>query len=351
MRLLLNAVGYYLTWFMLVYFSNSSDLWIAYTFSSMYIFMHFLLSKHRKRDAVLLMSLVSLGILVDGLLTYFNILHFKSSIEVVGLPVWLIVIWALFSLLPNYSLKWLHSFPKASILFGMIGGPLSYYSAAKLGAVTFPNITLSLIVLSVIWGGLLPFILYKQRFIFSIVSPSLNSPFSTFLIATLFILFTSPSQASPPLTVPTFNISGYEGEWFELARFDNKFQEDCQKNAKANYRLLENGYIEVINSCVEKNGTLKVVKGLARKQNSESPSKYEASFFTVLGWRPVWGDYWILDIDKDYTVAVVGDRNRKFAWIISRNIEITATQKKRAISILNKNGYDTQRLFFSKQDY
>ncbi len=32
----------------------------------------------------------------------------------------------------------------------------------------------------------------------------------------------------------------------------------------------------------------------------------------------IWGKYWFIDLDKDYTVAAVSEPNREFLWILSR---------------------------------
>ena len=38
-----------------------------------------------------------------------------------------------------------------------------------------------------------------------------------------------------------------------------------------------------------------------------------------LAWLPmVWGDYWILKLDRDYQVALVGTPDRKYLWVLSR---------------------------------
>ena len=38
-----------------------------------------------------------------------------------------------------------------------------------------------------------------------------------------------------------------------------------------------------------------------------------------LAWLPVvWGDYWILKLDRDYQVALVGTPNREYLWVLSR---------------------------------
>ena len=169
-------------------------------------------------------------------------------------------------------------------------------------------------------------------------------------IVSLFILLNIPIFATEPKVVSHLDLLKYQGQWFEIARFPNPFQKKCQKNVTARYRLLEDGFIEVINSCEQKGGAINSVTGLAKQQSPESTSKLGVSFFDIFGWRPVWGDYWVLDIDADYQVAVVGDQNRKYGWVLARNTSLSKIQTDRALSAFDKNGYDSQKLIFTAHD-
>ena len=170
------------------------------------------------------------------------------------------------------------------------------------------------------------------------------------IIISNLILFSFPIIGSETSVVSQLDLSRYQGQWFETARFPNFFQKKCQKNVKAHYRLLDKGFIEVINSCEQKNGKTKSVTGRAKQQGSDSTSKLEVSFFDILGWRPIWGDYWVLYIDADYKIAVIGDKNKKYGWILSRKTTLTKSQKDTSLAVLTKNGYDIQKLLFTTHD-
>ena len=68
------------------------------------------------------------------------------------------------------------------------------------------------------------------------------------------------------------------------------------------------------------------------------------SFFRIFGIRPIWGAYWVLAIDADYAVAVVGDAKQKYAWILSRTPNLPEDRMQDAIAVLTRNGYDTGAL-------
>lgn len=163
MRLLINILGYYGSWFSLLNYANTEKVVIGYVLSAIYISQHFIYSNTRIRDLKLLITLVILGSSLDATLAHFGYFIFSSPTTFIGIPFWLIVIWALFSLLPNHSLSWLRKFPIMTALAGFIGGPFAYYTGHILNAVQFSPVSNTLIWISIIWAILLPLILFKEQ--------------------------------------------------------------------------------------------------------------------------------------------------------------------------------------------
>ncbi|MCW5960994.1 MAG: lipocalin family protein [Pyrinomonadaceae bacterium] len=121
-------------------------------------------------------------------------------------------------------------------------------------------------------------------------------------------------------TVTNVDINKYSGKWFEIARYPNKFQKKCVGNVSANYTIKKNDTLEVINECLEKDGEVDRAKGKARIVDKTSNAKLEVRFAPAfLSFIPaVWGDYWIIDLDKDYKWAAIGDPDREYFWVLSR---------------------------------
>lgn len=138
------------------------------------------------------------------------------------------------------------------------------------------------------------------------------------LAAALLVLVACRSGGSGPAvtaprTVPQVDLNRYLGQWYEIARYPNRFQKNCLES-RARYSLREDGDIEVINSCRDgKNGREREVKGRAWVVDKASNARLKVSFF----W-PFRGDYWILDLGPDYEYAVVGTPDRKYLWILGR---------------------------------
>jgi apolipoprotein D and lipocalin family protein len=47
------------------------------------------------------------------------------------------------------------------------------------------------------------------------------------------------------------DLQKYSGVWYEIARLPNKFQKDCAGDVSAEYKLREDGKINVVNRCRE----------------------------------------------------------------------------------------------------
>jgi apolipoprotein D and lipocalin family protein len=153
--------------------------------------------------------------------------------------------------------------------------------------------------------------------------------------------------AADPVTVERVDLSRYVGQWYEVARLPNAFEDENSVNLNALYTLNSDGTIRVENRCYL-NGKLQKVIGLARVDDPKTNAKLGVSFFDVLGFRPVWGDYWILGLGANYTYSVVGDRSRKFAWILSRTPVLAPALMAEAKAVLARNGYDVSRLIYPK---
>ncbi len=156
-------------------------------------------------------------------------------------------------------------------------------------------------------------------------------------------------EQRPPETVSQVDLDRYLGTWYELERLPNRFQDQCIGNVTAEYRRLENGDIEVINRCLDKDGMLDEARGVGRVVDTASNAKLEVSFISLFGWHLFWGDYWIMDLSNDYTYAVIGTPNRKYAWVLSRTVSLAPELKAQIQQVLIKNGYDPNEFVSTPQ--
>jgi apolipoprotein D and lipocalin family protein len=153
------------------------------------------------------------------------------------------------------------------------------------------------------------------------------------------------SDKHPPLeTVDKVDIEKYKGSWYEIARFEHRFEEGC-KNVTATYELRDDGKIKVINRCTDiESNKRKEATGVAYAVD-DTNSKLKVSFF-----RPFYGDYWIIDLDKEYRYALVGSPDRKYLWILSRTKTIDEKTKAMILAKLPALKFDESKFVWTIQE-
>jgi apolipoprotein D and lipocalin family protein len=149
----------------------------------------------------------------------------------------------------------------------------------------------------------------------------------------------------PLEVVPHVEVERYLGTWYEIATIPQRFQKGCV-GVTAEYTLLEDGDIRVVNTCRQGTleGEVRRVVGRARVVDKASNAKLKVRFF----W-PFWGSYWIIGLGDDYEWAVVGHPNRKYLWILSRSPAIADTLYEEVLKLVADKGYDLSRIVKTPQ--
>lgn len=156
-----------------------------------------------------------------------------------------------------------------------------------------------------------------------------------------------------PAVVPSVDLSRYQGKWYEIARFPNRFEKSCASDVSATYTLNADNTIRVVNECRKANGEMKRAEGKARRADKDGPtSKLEVRFAPAfLSFLPVvWGDYWVIDLAPDYSYSVVGDAKRDYLWILSRTPLMDDVKYQQAVNAASAQGFEVSRLVKTKQN-
>ncbi len=163
---------------------------------------------------------------------------------------------------------------------------------------------------------------------------------------------TVPSADTPLSTIPSLDVPRYMGTWFEIAKYPNWFQKKCVSGAKAEYSLLSDGQVKVINRCRLAGGALNEAIGVARQVGPSTSAKLEVHFAPAwLAFLPfVWGNYWVIDIDEDYQLVAVSEPNKEYLWILSRTPSIDPARYNALLNRLRQKGFDLEKLEVTKQD-
>ena len=162
-----------------------------------------------------------------------------------------------------------------------------------------------------------------------------------------------PDTLTPPTprVVEDLDLQRYVGKWYEIARIPNRFQKKCDANTTAEYTLLEDGRIEVLNRCRKENGEYMDAKGVAKLAAGDNPARLEVSFVKVFGRSLFWGDYWVIGLGEDYDYAIVGHPDRKYGWILSRTPQLDDETLQSIHEQLIVQGYDPASFEFSVQEW
>ena len=165
-------------------------------------------------------------------------------------------------------------------------------------------------------------------------------------------LATMAYAKNPPLkTVESVELDRYLGVWYEVARKPLYFQNKCDRDVSATYTLNENGNVNVDNKCYSKDGKLNQSIGEAFVQNAPANSKLKVSFLpSAIRWLPLGrGDYWVLKIDDDYQTVLVGEPDRKYMWVLSRNAHPDEQIVGEYLDYAKSVGYDLSDVIKTKQ--
>ena len=164
-------------------------------------------------------------------------------------------------------------------------------------------------------------------------------------------LVTARAQTPAPVrTVPFVDLDRYTGDWFEIARFPNRFQRQCIGDVRASYARAPDGRVDVVNQCRTADGQTTAL-GVARISDERTFARLKVRFAPAwLSFLPlVWGDYWIIGLAPDYSWAVVGEPGRDYLWILARSPQLDDASVAAARAAARASGYDVERLVQTSQ--
>jgi apolipoprotein D and lipocalin family protein len=168
---------------------------------------------------------------------------------------------------------------------------------------------------------------------------------SVFLLFVVLFLGTScTSMPKGANTITSFDSERYLGKWYEIARFDFKFEKDLN-NTTAEYSINKDGTIRVENSGYnyKKNKWEKAI-GKARFRGPKTKAELKVSFF-----GPFYAGYNVIMLDDDYKYALIAGSNLNYLWILSREKTIPEEIKTKFLDEAKQLGYKIENLIWVEQ--
>ena len=166
-----------------------------------------------------------------------------------------------------------------------------------------------------------------------------------FTLKFIMLIFLPLNLFAAPEPVKDLDLNRYQGLWHQLAAIPADFQDRCSGNTTAEYKLLPDGLIQVINSCDLVDGNERSVSEARARINDDFGlnSTLEVTFVSFLGcwvW-PFAGDYWVTYISDDYKRVIVGHPDYEYGWILSKEPALTMKEYRELDVELKSQGYDT----------
>lgn len=160
----------------------------------------------------------------------------------------------------------------------------------------------------------------------------------TLFLVSLFSLLAGCSKLTVDNSVvKDFDTERFLGNWYEIARFDHRFERGMEQT-KAAYTLQKDGTIKVLNTGM-KNGKPKQSEGRAKL--TDTPALLRVSFF-----GPFYSDYRIMLLDKNYQYALIGGGSDNYLWILSRSSLLSDDVKTTILDEAKRRGYDISKLIW-----
>lgn len=142
-----------------------------------------------------------------------------------------------------------------------------------------------------------------------------------------------PKQVEP---VGEFEVDRYLGQWYEIARVDNRFERGLS-NVTATYSLREDGGLVVANRGYStKKSKWKASTGKAYFVGDTDIAHLKVSFF-----GPIYATYAVFELDKDdYQYAFVSGSSTDYLWYLSRTPTVSAASMEKFNSRVTELGFD-----------
>jgi hypothetical protein len=164
MTVVINFALFQLGWFACVLGAAHGLPWLGPLVAVAIIAWHLARARQAGPELVLAAGALLAGAIFDTLLFQTGWIHFSTGVLVAGTaPVWMMALWAIFATSLNVSLRWMRARPGLAVILGLLGGPLAYYSGARLGALTFTAVRPALAVIALGWAVLTPALLATAR--------------------------------------------------------------------------------------------------------------------------------------------------------------------------------------------
>ena len=155
---IINFVLFQLSWLVCVLSGAAGNNLPAILVTVFFVIVHFRFFASHYADSRLIVAGLLVGLVLDSFYSAAGLMAYNAQSWPPVAPWWILCLWVNFMLTLNHSLGWLLERPLLAALLAAIGSPLSYYAGQKLGALTWQQPELLVIVAAISWAIAVPFL-------------------------------------------------------------------------------------------------------------------------------------------------------------------------------------------------
>jgi hypothetical protein len=152
---ILSFILFQIAWFAAV-LGGAHHLDFVGSCPALALFAFHIASNHRRwfSSCATILLIVLMGIIIELLLLKSGAITYRGSTASTSFPpLWIMALWLAFATLPDGALSWLSGRTELQLIFGALGGPLSYIAGEKLGAAELhTSFTYAMAAFAVAWA-------------------------------------------------------------------------------------------------------------------------------------------------------------------------------------------------------
>ena len=156
----INIIAFQAGWFASILLAANGWPWAAMLAALAVTALHLARARDARAELKLILAAGAIGLVWENALAAAGWSGFPGGVLLPGsAPLWMIAQWMMFATTLNLSLAWMKSRPGIAVVFGLVGGPLSYMAGERLGAIMLLERDAALLALACGWALLTPLLL------------------------------------------------------------------------------------------------------------------------------------------------------------------------------------------------
>ena len=164
--------------------------------------------------------------------------------------------------------------------------------------------------------------------------------------ALLYYLFQrNMNRQADTAPAPGIDFNRYLGRWYELARFNNPFEEGLEE-VFTEYTPRADGNINICNYGIDSKHHQHSAKAIG---TPSAPGQMDVGFLPLLPFMTT--PYNILYVDDGYSTAVVSNDSGSCLWFLSRTATLESTTMEQLKTIALARGFNLSELHYTQHRY